>query len=34
MTGQIIKNYHADALAFFRNYKKLADRAIKQVIPR
>ena len=31
MTGQIIENYHADALESFRNYKKLAERAIEQV---
>jgi hypothetical protein len=28
---QIIKNYHADALQSFRNYKKLAERALEQV---
>ena len=31
MTRQFIKNYHADALESFRNYKKLAERAIEQV---
>jgi hypothetical protein len=29
--NQIIENYHADALASFRNYKKLAERGIEQV---
>lgn len=29
--SEIIKNYHADALQSFRNYKKLAERAIEQV---
>ena len=29
--SQIIEGYHADALASFRNYKKLAERAIEQV---
>lgn len=28
---EFVKNYHADALGSFRNYKKLADRAIEQV---
>lgn len=28
---QIIQNYHADALQTFRNYKKLAERALAQV---
>ena len=28
---QIIKNYHADALQSFRNYKKLAEKALAQV---
>lgn len=28
---QIIKNYHSDALQSFRNYKKLAERALEQV---
>ncbi len=27
----IIENYHSDALASFRNYKKLAERAIEQI---
>ena len=27
----IIENYHADALSSFRNYKKMAERAIEQV---
>src|SRR5688500_11074952 len=31
MTEQIVLNYHADALASFRNYKKLAERAIEQL---
>lgn len=31
MTGQIIENYLKDALASFRNYKKMAERAIEQV---
>lgn len=31
MNDEIIKNYHADALQSFRNYKKLAERAIEQV---
>jgi hypothetical protein len=31
MSDQIIQNYHADALQTFRNYKKLAERAIEQV---
>ncbi len=31
MTDQIIKNYHSDALDSFRNYKKMAERAIEQV---
>ncbi len=29
--SDFIKNYHADALKSFRNYKKLAERAIEQV---
>jgi uncharacterized damage-inducible protein DinB len=28
---EIIRNYHADAVASFRNYKKLAERAIEQL---
>jgi len=28
---EILANYHSDALASFRNYKKLAERAIEQV---
>ncbi|HKX82949.1 MAG TPA: DUF1572 family protein [Pyrinomonadaceae bacterium] len=28
---QIIQNYHSDALQSFRNYKKLAERALEQV---
>ncbi len=28
--NDVIKNYHADALRSFRNYKKLAERAIEQ----
>lgn len=28
---QIIRNYHSDALQSFRNYKKLAERALEQV---
>src|SRR5436305_8564112 len=31
MTDQIIKNYHSDAIQLFRNYKKMAERAIEQV---
>lgn len=31
MTEHIIQNYHADALLSFRNYKKLAERAIEQI---
>lgn len=31
MSEQLIKNYQADALQSFRNYKKLAERAIDQV---
>jgi len=31
MTEQIIKNYHADAISSFRNYKKMAERALDQV---
>lgn len=31
MSEQIIKNYHTDALESFRNYKKMAERAIEQV---
>ncbi len=31
MTEQIIKNYHADAISSFRNYKKMAERAIEQI---
>ena len=29
--NEIISNYHADALRSFRNYKKLAERAIEQI---
>lgn len=29
--GDFIENYHADALTSFRNYKKLAERAVEQV---
>ena len=28
---EIIENYHADALTSFRNYKKMAERAVEQV---
>ena len=28
---EIIKNYHSDAVKLFRNYKKMAERAIEQV---
>lgn len=28
---EIVENYHADALASFRNYKKMAERAVEQV---
>jgi Protein of unknown function (DUF1572) len=31
MTKQVLANYHADAIQSFRNYKKLAERAIEQV---
>ncbi|MEO7538578.1 MAG: DUF1572 family protein [Pyrinomonadaceae bacterium] len=31
MTDQIVKNYHSDALYTFRNYKKMAERAIEHV---
>src|SRR5688572_24962019 len=31
MSEQLINNYRADALQSFRNYKKLAERAIEQV---
>ncbi len=31
MSVKVIENYQADALASFRNYKKLAERAIEQV---
>ena len=31
MTTELISNYHSDALTSFRNYKKLAERAIEQV---
>ncbi len=31
MSEQIIKNYHADAIQSFRNYKKMAERAMEQV---
>ena len=31
MTEQIIKNYHADAISSFRNYKKMAERAVEQI---
>jgi hypothetical protein len=31
MMQEILANYHSDALASFRNYKKLAERAIEQV---
>lgn len=29
--SEFVKNYHADALGSFRNYKKLAERAMEQV---
>src|SRR6187551_4081598 len=29
--SNFVENYHADALASFRNYKKMAERAIDQV---
>jgi hypothetical protein len=29
--NEIVENYHADALASFRSYKKMAERAIEQV---
>ena len=31
MTEQIIKNYHSDAIQSFRNYKKMAERAVEQI---
>lgn len=31
MISAIVQNYHADAVQSFRNYKKLAERAIEQV---
>lgn len=31
MTDQIISNYHADAIQSFRDYKKMAERAMEQV---
>lgn len=31
MTGQIIENYLTDAVASFRNYKKLAEKAMAQI---
>lgn len=31
MSDQIITNFHADALQSFRNYKKMAERAMEQV---
>ena len=31
MSEQIIKNYHSDAVSSFRNYKKMAERAMEQV---
>lgn len=31
MATQMIHNYHADAIQSFRNYKKLAERAIEQI---
>jgi hypothetical protein len=31
MSNKIIENYHADAVQSFRNYKKMAERAIDQV---
>ncbi len=31
MTAPIIENYHSDAIQSFRNYKKMAERAIEQV---
>lgn len=31
MTGQIIKNYLTDAIASFRNYKNLAEKALAQI---
>ncbi|MGQ0543553.1 MAG: DUF1572 family protein [Blastocatellia bacterium] len=31
MSNKVTKNYHADALESFRNYKKLAERAMEQV---
>ena len=31
MTEQIIENYKTDTIEAFRNYKKLAERAIEQI---
>ena len=31
MASEILKNYHSDAVKSFRNYKKMAERAIEQV---
>lgn len=31
MIEQVVQNYHADAVSSFRNYKKMAERAIEQV---
>ena len=31
MPDVFIKNYHGDAIQSFRNYRKLAERAIEQV---
>lgn len=31
MSKEIVRNFHNDALASFRNYKKLAERAIEQI---
>ena len=31
MTSHLLEQYHSDALQSFRNYKKLAERAIEQV---
>jgi len=34
MPNQIIENYHADAVQSFRNYKKMAERAMEQISER
>ena len=34
MFGEVINNYHRDAVASFRNYKKLAERAGWKIFPK